>query len=93
MITLKKQTKGPISETKKQFEERIEFLKKDKLANFNLNYSWTDDDHIEFSGTHFTGNVYFYENEIELNLKLGLLALPFKSMFVPIIEEELNKIS
>ena len=92
MITLKKKTEGPVENTIKQFEKTLDALE-EKLSKYNLEYEWSDDRTIEYSGDGFSGDVYFHDDEIEMVLELSLLASLFQDTIVSIIEEELDKIS
>jgi putative polyhydroxyalkanoate system protein len=71
-----------MDELKIEAEELAEKLKK----KFGIKSKWLDDYHLHFEGMDVTGQIFIEENNITVDVKLGLLGMLMKSK----IEHELT---
>ena len=71
-----------------------ENITEEKLAKFQVSADITDNgvDKLEASGKGFDLYVVFYENYLEVELKLSLMLRPFKSKVESYLEKEVTKV-
>lgn len=71
--------------------ERVEEVAKVLQTELNANYGW-DGDTLKFKRTGATGSIDVSDDEVELNIKLGVLLSPMKGTIEQKIQKRIDEV-
>ena len=75
----------------KEARKTAEKLAKKLAKEYNAKYAWKGDD-LEFTSTGVNGQLHIKDDEVEIDMKLGLVMRPFKSRIEKGLRAELDAI-